>query len=65
MSKDRAQYLATIRDLRAAAHAAGVAGRLKRIAAKADEDRARLLRSQARALQDQFDRVLAIQEGMR
>lgn len=58
MSRDREQVMETIRDLRSAAHQAGIDGRAKRVAAKADEDRARLLRSQARHLERALQREL-------
>lgn len=58
MSNDLEERKATIRELRAAAHQAGIEGRAKRVAAKADEDRARLLRAQARHLERALQREL-------
>lgn len=62
MITNRAVYIATIRQLRAAASQAGKEARAKRDAAKADEGRARTLRAQATALQEQFDRVIGGQQ---
>lgn len=55
MIRDRASYIATIRQLRAAASQAGREARAKRDAAKADEVRARTLRAQATTLEAQLE----------
>lgn len=58
MSKDREQVMETIRELRAAAHQAGIDGRAKRVAAEAGEERARRFRAQARDLERALQREL-------
>lgn len=62
MIRDRASYIATIQQLRAAANQAGREARAKRDAAKADEGRAQTLRAQAKALEKQFNRVIGRQQ---